>query len=474
MARRQDDGAAGERERGRPRGPRPVDWDGPLPRIMFAFLVPLLASNAIQGASGTVTSILIGRYLGVEALASVAAFFPVFFFLISFIFGLGAGSTVLIGQAFGAGDMERVRKVAGTTLTFSFALGIVASALGTLFAPSILAFIGTPAEILDRASAFARVAFLAPVLFFIFFMYSNFLRGIGDSRTPLWFLAVNSALGIATTPPLMFGWFGLPALGLLGAAWSFPLSGGITLVLLLLYLRATGNPLKPDRDLVAKLRIDWGILRTMLGIGVPTALQLVMVSLAEIAVVTLVNGFGAEATAAYGAYYQVANYVQLPAISLGATVSIFGAQAIGAGRTDRLEGVIRAGLMLNAAVGGVLVALAYIFSSDVLRLFLTDETAFAIALRLLMITLWSYLVLGGSNIFAGIMRASGVVLWPTVLFIVSIWGVELPLAYFLSRHIGIDGVWIGYSSAYVANLAFQYGYYALFWRGREHRRLQAA
>lgn len=452
-------------------GSAPVDWNAPLPGVMFAFLIPFIVSNGLQGLSSTVSSILIGRYVGVEGLAAVSGFFPVLFFLISFVFGLGAGSTVLIGQAFGAGRMDRVREVAGTTLSATFLIGVIVSAIGAIFAPALLGFIGTPPNVLEQAVSFSRIAFLGPPLVFLYFTYSGFLRGIGDSKTPLWFLVVNTALGIVLTPALMFGWAGLPALGLVGSAWAFNSAAALTVVLILMYLHRIHHPLRLDREMVEHLKIDFGILAAILKIGIPTAVQMVMVSLSEIAVVGMVNRFGSDATAAYGAYYQVANYVQLPAMSLGMSVSIFGAQAIGAGRLDKLREVIRSGMLLNALVGGGLVGLAYLFAGNVLGWFLTDANAFHIAYRLLMITLWSYLVFGAASVLGGIMRASGVVLWPTVLSISAVWGVEIPLAYGLSRQIGVEGIWIGYSAAYVAILALQYGYYSLFWKGRRHERL---
>lgn len=463
------EGEAAGRER--PAQGTPVDWNAPLTGAMFAFLVPLLLSNAVQGLSSTVSSILVGRYIGVAGLAAISAFFPVMFFLISFLIGLTSGGTVLVGQAFGAGRMDRVRAVAGTTLSFTFLSGVAVSVIGALFAPKILVFMGTPANILAQAESFARIAFLAPAFLFLFFAYSAFLRGIGDSNTPFYFLVVNTVLGAAVTPALIFGWAGLPRAGLNGAAWAMSVAPLLTLALLLAHLHRVRHPLRFDRDMVRHLRIDGRILAAMLKIGIPTAIQMVAVSLSEIAVVSLVNRFGSNATAAYGAYYQVANYVQMPAISLGMTASIFGAQAIGAGRQDRLAEVVRSAMRLNLAIGGALVTLSYLFAGEILSLFLAPGAAFRIAHGLLMITLWSYLVFGAASIFGGIMRASGVVLWPTALTIVSIWLVEIPTAYLLSRQIGIDGVWIGYSAAFVSSLVLQYGYYRLFWVGRQHRRM---
>lgn len=172
---------------------------------------------------------------------------------------------------------------------------------------------------------------------------------------------------------------------------------------------------------------------------------MILVSLSEIAVIAFVNRYGSDATAAYGVVNQVASYVQMP-VSLGITVSIFAAQSIGANQFDRLQKVVKAGIIMNYIIGGVLISLIYLFSRDILALFLTSQNTIDIAHSLIMITLWSYLIFGHAQIISATMRASGTVLWPTVISVVSIWLVEVPVAYYLSYHtsLGIEGIWIGY------------------------------
>jgi putative MATE family efflux protein len=231
------------------------------------------------------------------------------------------------------------------------------------------------------------------------------------------------------------------------------------------------HPLAPDRELLRDLWPDWPTVRSIVRIGIPTGVQLVMVSLSEIAVISFVNRYGSDATAAYGAVNQVASYVQFPAISIGIAASIFGAQSIGAGRLDRLGGIIRSAVGLNYAIGGVLIATAYALSWVILGLFLTQKHTLDIAHSLLMITLWSYLIFGNNAVLSGIMRSSGTVLWPTLLAILSIWAVEVPVAYYLSNLVGIDGIWIAYPVAFIANLCFQSVYYFGFWKRRRIKAL---
>lgn len=430
---------------------------------MIVFLLPLMASNVLQSASATFNSIYLGRLIGVKALAAASVFFPIMFFMVAFFVGIASGSSVLIGQAYGARDSDRLKAVAGTTLTLAVVLGIAVGALGWVFCPQLLHLIGTPADVFTDATAYARIIFASLPMLFVYLAYTTFVRGTGDSHTPFYALILSTIINLIITPVLIEGWIGL-RLGIEAAAFANLISNTLALAFLLVMLAREGNPLAFDGSVARKMHIELPLLRTLVRIGIPTGLQMVMVSLAEIAVITLVNRFGSDATAAYGAVNQIASYVQFPAISIGIASSIFGAQSIGAKRFDRLRAITRAGVSLNWIIGAVLIGLVYAFNQAILRLFITDPSVVAVAHELLSITLWSYVIFGTSSVLSGIMRSSGTVLWPTLLGVVAIWGVELPVAYALAPRMGLAGVWVAYPVAFVFGLLFQATYYYGFWR----------
>src|SRR5580698_8526910 len=376
----------------------------PMWQILLVFLVPLMLSNVLQSASQTMASIWIGRLISTQALGAVSAVFPIIFLLFSFVFGVSSGSSVLIGQAFGARDHHKVKKIAGTVLGAALYLGIIVAVLGAIGSPTVLGWLGTPRDIIGQADAYARVIFLTMPVFFVYFVYATILRGTGDSTTPFYALIVSAVLAIAITPLFILGIFGLPKLGVVSAAVAGFIANAAALAWLIYYLDRRDHPLKLDRETLMDMRIDWNILRSVIRIGVPTGLQVMMVSLAEIA---FVNRFGSSATAAYGAVNQVVGYVQFPAISIGISASIFGAQCIGARREDKLGSVIRSAVGLNYVVGGVIIGLCYIFAWAILGWFITDLNTLNIAHGLLMITLWSYLLFGNSAVLSGVMRGSG-------------------------------------------------------------------
>jgi len=266
------------------------------------------------------------------------------------------------------------------------------------------------------------------------------------------------------TPALILGWLGLPHLGIISAAVANIVANLLALVFLLAALALEKNPLALDMSIVRHMNLGPRLVWTLVRIGIPTGLQMVMVSLAEVAVISLVNRFGSSATAAYGAVNQIVSYVQFPAISIGIASSIFGAQAIGARRFDRLGEIAPAGVALNWLVCGLLLVIVYIFNDAVLSLFITDAKVVATAHDLLAITLWSYVIFGTSSVLSGLMRSSGDVLWPTALSITAIWAIEVPVAYALAPHLGLRGVWIAYTVAFCCGLLFQSVYYFGFWR----------
>jgi putative MATE family efflux protein len=449
-----------------PGGTSPPVW-----KVFLMFLAPMMVSNILQSLSGTINSVYLGHMIGVGALAAASAFFPVMLFLISFIMGLGAGASVLIGQAWGAQQPERVQAVAGTTLSCSLLGGVAVAILGAIFAPELLRALATPPDILASATSYARVMLLAMPGLFLFLIFTSILRGVGDMVTPLKALVVSTVVGLVLTPGLIRGWFGLAPMGVVSAAWAGLASFVITLVWLGVHLHRKGHALAPSGELLRHMRISGPILAAVMKIGIPTAVQMVIMSLAEVALLSLVNGFGSSATAAYGVGNQVLGYVQFPAMSIAIAASILGAQAIGAGHADRLGLITRTGLLLNVAITGSLLLVCYVFSRSLIGVFTDDPLVIETAQRMLHIILWSALLFGCSAVVSGVMRSSGTVLAPTLLSITAIVVVEVPVAWLLSGRIGIDGVWWAYPLTFATMLVLQSTYYRLVWRKRKIARL---
>ena len=402
---------------------------------------------------------------------SSSTFFPIMILLISFIVGLASGSTVLIGQAFGARNLEKVRQVAGTTITSSFILGLVVALIGIFFTEPLMRLLGAPENVLQQSVSYGRIVLVGMPGFFIFLIVTSVLRGVGDTVTPLISLVLSLIVGLIVTPALILGWGGLPQIGVDAAAVAFIAGFMVVLVFLYFWLRLKKSPMAPDAELIRSLKVDFKLLGMILKLGIPAGIAMIVASLSGLVIVGIVNRFGVDATAAYGAVNQVLSYIQFPAMSISIAASIFAAQAIGARRFDEVERVTKTALLMNLIITGGLVLLAYIGSEYLIRAFITDNSVVEVAERLLHIVLWSCVISGWGTTFSAVMRASGDVWIPMALSLAGIICVEIPAALILSNIYGLDGVWIGYTLSFTALLLFQATYYLGFWRKKEIKAL---
>ncbi|MFJ2991129.1 MATE family efflux transporter [Pandoraea sp. NPDC087047] len=432
-----------------PSPPRPL-W-----KTWLLIAVPMMLTNALQSIAGTVDGIYLGHLIGTDAIAAVSAFFPVFFFLLAIVIGLSAGATVMIGQAWGAKDRVRVRHIAGTALVMMFGAGVLISVLGGAFATPLMRALGTPERILDAATLYARWMLVGMPVVFLLWLTTSMSRGTGDAVSPLFTLLIATLLSLALTPAFIFGWGPFPALGVASAVASTMLAFTVALIWTAVYWRRKGHPLAPDRDLWHALRWHPALARGILRIGVPSAIQMLTMAIAEMALLTMVNRHGANATVAYGAVTQVMSWLQLPVMTLGITASILCAHAIGAGRSERISAIVRAGLLCHLGLTGSLIVVIYLVAPTILSGFLTDPDVLSLATQLLYIVAWSVLVMGTTAIMTGAMRASGKVWVPMLLGMIGLLGIEVPAAWVFERIAGITGIWWAYPLAFVAMLAMQ-------------------
>jgi len=443
----------------------------PLWRVYLVFLAPMVLSNFLQSFSGTLNGIYIGQMLGTHALAAISGMFPLVFFFISLVIGLGAGASVLIGQAWGAKQPEKVKIIAGTALLLGALVGLLVALFGGLFTRQILEALGTPANVLEDATAYTRTFMLLMPVLLVFILFTQLLRGVSDTLSPLLALSLSTGVGLLLTPALIRGWLGLPQMGIQSAVLASMLGTLSAMIYLTVRLRRKGHVLAPDRALLTALKFNWPILRKVLRIGLPTSVQMVAISVSELVILSLVNRHGSDATAAYGAVTQIVNYVQFPALSIAITASILGAQAIGGGHAARLGLILRTGLAINLWMTGALIIVVYLLSHWLLGLFLTTPQVLAEAEYLLRIMLWSMLIFGFQSIIGGIMRASGVVFVPVLISVLTILLVQVPVAYLLSEHFGLKGIWMAFPITYITMLVLQSAFYQLVWRHKKIERL---
>ena len=445
--------------------------DRKLWKVFLIFLLPLIATNILQNLSGTINTIFVGQMMGVDAVAAVAVFFPILFCLLAFIIGLSAGCTVLIGQAWGAKNLEKLYSIVGSTLFMTLIGSMVIAIAGVTFTQPLLQLLGTDPKVMHLSLPYVQWMLAGSPILFIYIIYTSILRGVGDSVTPLIALGLTSVIGLIVTPILIQGKFGFPKLGIIAPAIATYIGYSCELLFLFMYLKHKQHPLQMNRTLFRHIRHHPQMSKLILKMGVPTGVQMLTTSIAGLVIIGMVNRFGAEATAAYGAVNQVLNYVQFPAMSIGIAASIFAAQAIGANQIELVRKVTRTALIMNLLLTGALITLGYLGAKSLMALFITDAHVVALGQELLFIVLWSLLFFGASAVFAAIMRASGTVIAPMLINMFAILVIEIPLAYAFSHLWGLKGIWIGYAVAFVSLFFLQAAYYQFVWKKKSIQRL---
>jgi putative MATE family efflux protein len=447
--------------------------EGPIGRNLLLFSLPILGGNIAQSLNGSVNAVWIGKFLGESALTAVANANSILFFLIGSVFGIGMAATILIGQAIGAGDIARARKVMGTSASFFIGISVLIACCGVWLAQHLLAAMGTPADSLAPAEAYLRVIFLAMPLIYAFAFLSAALRGAGDARTPFRYLLLAVVLDCGLDPVLMLGLGPFPKFGIAGAAWSTLITQAIALAAMLFSLRRRRHVLWLGRKDLRLFLVDPAILKTLVVKGVPMGLQMVLVSLAMIAMIAMVNRFGTQTAAAYGAALQTWTYVQMPAMAIAAAVSSMAAQNVGAGKWDRVGATARAGVLFNFLMTGALIAPLILLDRWTFSLFLeVGSVAHETARHINHIAIWSFLFFGVMFVLSGVVRATGAVIPPLIMLVVSLWGVRVPFANLLQPELGADAVWWSFPVSSLCSMLMAMAYYR--WGGWRMARMGAA
>ena len=433
---------------------------GAIGPTLLAFALPTLGSSILQSLNGSINAVWVGRFLGEDALAATSNANIVMFLLTSFVFGIGMATTILVGQRFGAGDVDGARRVIGTGTGF-FALASLAGAgVGWLFAPDILRLLGTPADAAPLALAYLRVIFIAmpPALLMVSWMMA--LRGSGDALTPLWFMILAVILDSGLNPVFILGLGPAPRLGIAGAATATAIANFVSLFALLAFVYARELPLRLRGAELRYLRPDPALLAIIVRKGLPMGLQMIVISASALALIGLVNREGVATAAAFGVAMQLWTYLQMPAMALGAAVSAMVAQNIGAGRWDRVSAITRSGVTFALLITLGLVVLLAVADRPALALFLGgDSPALPIARHIQILATWSFLLFGVTLVMFGTVRANGAVIGPLIILFIGLVPVRLGFATGAYSWLGADALWLSFPVSSFANLVMALGFY---------------
>lgn len=433
---------------------------GPIPRTLLVFALPVLGSNVLQSLNGSINAVWVGRFLGEAALTATSNANLVLFLLLGTVFGIGMAATILVGQSVGARDLAEARRIVGTSATFFFAISAVLAVCGWIWTDAILQLLGTPPDALPLARSYLRIIFVAVPAMNLLSFVMTVLRGAGDSRTPFVFMAIAVLLDIVLNPLLILGAGPVPAFGIAGSAMATLVGQTVSVIAILVLLYARRHPLRLAGADLALLRPDPQLLRLVVTKGVPMGLQMIVISAAALVLMGFVNVHGSQVAAAYGIAAQLWTYIQMPALAIGAAVSSMAAQNVGAGRWDRIDRITLAGILFNFTLTGVLVATLYFLDRPVLGLFLSqDSAAIDIAVHINNVVSWSFILFGVTIVLFATVRATGAVMPPLIILVISVLFVRTGFAYLFKDTFGTEALWWSFPAGSIMSLLLSVAYY---------------
>jgi putative MATE family efflux protein len=421
-------------------------------KIIFQFAAPMLLGNVFQQLFSVIDAVVVGNYIGKEALAAVGASFPIIFMMVSLIIGLVMGTTVVIAQFFGAKDFVRVKRAIDTMYVYSAIAGVIATAAGLLLAEPMLRLLGLPEEIMPQAVLYLRIYFSGIIIFFGYNGTSAVLRGLGDSKTPLYFLIIATVANII----LVLLFVGVFKWGIAGAAYATLLANSIAFILAIYWLNKTH---KLIRIAIKGLHFDRQIFRQSIQIGLPTGIQQTFVALGNLALMGIVNTFGTNVIAGYSVASRLDSLAMIPAMSFSQALSTFVGQNIGANKIERIRTGLISTVKMSGAITVVTTTIIVLWGHLIMNLFTTDSEVIRIGDQYLTIVSIFYILFTLMFIYTGIMRGAGDTLIPMFFTLISLWIIRIPLAYFLAHRIGAEGIWWAIPAGWFIGLSLAFLYY---------------
>jgi putative MATE family efflux protein len=423
-------------------------------KLIFKFAIPMLVGNVFQQLYNVVDSVVVGKFIGKVALAAVGTSFPIIFMLVSFIIGITMGFTVVVSQYFGAKDMVQVKKTINTLYIFLFFASFLISAVGILLSGTIFRMIGLSPEVIPQAKLFLNI-FLAGLIFlFGFNGTSAILRGLGDSKTPLYFLIISVLVNIILDIIFIVGlhW------GVGSAAVATVIAEAGAFVTQILYLNRYHKVVKFS---FSDLTFDKEIFQKSIRIGLPTGFQQTFVALGMLALYGIVNRFGLDTNAAFSAAGRIDSFAAMPAMSFAVALSTFVGQNLGANKPERVKKGFHATLIMTTIITLITSLVAVFLGGFLMKMFTNDPNVIEIGQKYLVIVGAFYVLFSSMFIVGSVMRGAGDTLIPMFITLFALWVIRIPLAYLLSQQgwLGVYGIWWSIPLGWATGLLLSYLYY---------------
>lgn len=374
--------------------------EGPIWKGIVSFAIPLFLGNLFQQLYNTADSLIVGNFLGSDALAAVSSSGSLIFLMVGFFNGIAMGAGVVISKYFGARDYENLKKAVHTDMAFGLVAGILLTIIGIFLAPQILVLMGTPESVLPNSVVYFRVYFAGSLAFVMYNIVMGILQAVGDSKHPLYYLIFSSVINIVLDLLLVGGFhFGVGA-----AALATAISQAASALLCFVRLMKTKDVYQVQ---VKNIRFHPGMLRQIIGLGLPSGMQNSIISFANIIVQTNINKFGVMAVAACGVYAKIEGFAFLPITCFAMSLTTFIGQNLGARQYDRAKKGAYFGIFCSVTLAELVGVIVYFTIPYLAAAFDNTAEVIAIADRQAHVEALFYCFLAFSHCIAGIMRGAG-------------------------------------------------------------------
>jgi putative MATE family efflux protein len=432
---------------------------GNIPRQLLVFAVPMLIGNLIYTGYSLVNIIWVGNIVGENGVGAIGVSFPIVMIMFSLVFGLTSAISILVSHHYGAKNYEMVKRVVNNAFTITLILGTLLTALGIVFSDYLLKLVGTPKDVLIMASGYLKISMAGfPFMFFAFLIIS-ILRGIGDSVTPMIFMAISITLNAILDPLIIIGVGPFPKLGLNGAAYASLIAQATAVILALCYINRKNHLVKVDPR---KFIFDKQLSLLKLKIGMPSAVQQALVFVGISATTYFVNSFGSAAIDAFGAAARIEQIAVIPALSINMAVSALTAQNLGANKLERVKEVLRWGVIYTSIITIFISLLLVSLPGVILSIigFDRNSAGLDIGISYLRIVGTSYILYAITYVLNGIITGAGHTITTMIFSLISLLIIRLPTAAILSKTaMGLKGIWAAIVISYGFGMILSLIYY---------------
>lgn len=433
--------------------------EGSIYRKLYLFSLPILLTNIMQASMQLINSLWVGNLLGSTALAAVTIGATVMSVVLAFVLGINNATLTIFAQLRGRNNQDEIKSYLSTFVILLLSLSLIVGGFGYIFVEPILALLNTPGSIVQMAKEYLQINFIGTLFLVGYNFIGTALRAFGDSKTPLYFVLLATVLN-AILDPLFIAGFDM---GVRGAAFATVLAQTLTFIWSLIYIarrfKHHSFKFRPPK---------WMEVKTILKLGVPSGIQMVVIYAGMTVILSVVNTFGESTVAGFGAAQRLDSIILLPAMALGTAVNAMAAQNIGANKWQRVEQTSKAGILYNIGIMLAIAVILFVLAEPLVKLFIRDRESVVFGALYLKTIAFFYPFIGLNFILNGIVRGAGAMFHVLILNIISLWILRVPFTYLAASHFGEIGIALGMGCSFLISALFSIAYYRWgSWRKKE-------